>query len=273
LRNGDGRWRSVDRIVVAAASTDADTIAELSALGQRRHIRLSVVPLARTLFGAAVQLNRIAELPVLEYRTWNIPRSTLFLKRVLDLTVGSVALVALTPFAAIIAVVIKLDSRGPIIFSQVRAGHNQRPFRIRKFRTMTADAEQRLQEIVPFEKLSEPMFKLRDDPRVTRVGRFLRRWSLDETPQLINVLKGEMSLVGPRPEQLDLVERYEPEHLFRLSVKPGMTGPMQVNGRGVLIFDERLEIERAYIENLSIGADIRILAMTIGAVLSGKGAL
>jgi lipopolysaccharide/colanic/teichoic acid biosynthesis glycosyltransferase len=138
---------------------------------------------------------------------------------------------------------------------------------------MTADAEQRLQEIVPFEKLSEPMFKLRDDPRVTRVGRFLRRWSLDETPQLINVLKGEMSLVGPRPEQLDLVERYEPEHLFRLSVKPGMTGPMQVNGRGVLIFDERLEIERAYIENLSIGTDIRILVMTVGAVLSGKGAL
>jgi exopolysaccharide biosynthesis polyprenyl glycosylphosphotransferase len=273
LRNGDGRWRSVDRIVVAAASTDADTIAELSALGQRRHIRLSVVPLARTLFGAAVQLNRIAELPVLEYRTWNTPRSTLFIKRVLDIALGSVALVALAPFSVIIAIAIKLDSRGPIIFSQVRAGHNQRPFRIRKFRTMTADAEQRLQEIVPFEKLSEPMFKLRDDPRVTRVGRFLRRWSLDETPQLINVLKGEMSLVGPRPEQLDLVERYEPEHLFRLSVKPGMTGPMQVNGRGVLIFDERLEIERAYIENLSIGTDIRILVMTVGAVLSGKGAL
>jgi exopolysaccharide biosynthesis polyprenyl glycosylphosphotransferase len=273
LRSSDDRWRSVDRIVVTGASTGAEIIVELSALGQRRHIRLSVVPLARTLFGAAVQLNRIAELPVLEYRTWNIPRSTLFLKRVLDLAVGSVALVVLAPFAVIVAIAIKLDSRGPVIFSQVRAGHNKRPFQIRKFRTMVADAEHQLQEIVPFDKLNEPMFKLRDDPRVTRVGRFLRRWSLDETPQLINVLKGEMSLVGPRPEQLDLVEQYSPEHLFRLSVKPGMSGPMQVNGRGVLSFDERLEIERAYIENLSIGSDLRILVMTIGAVLGGKGAL
>ena len=138
---------------------------------------------------------------------------------------------------------------------------------------MVAGAEDLLQEIVPFDKLSQPMFKLHNDPRVTRVGRFLRRSSLDEIPQLINVLKGEMSLVVPRPEQIDLVELYEPEHLFRLTVKPGMTGPMQINGRGVLTFDERLSIERAYIENLSLATDIRILAMTIGAVLSGNGAL
>jgi len=155
----------------------------------------------------------------------------------------------------------------------VRAGQNQRPFRIHKFRTMVADAEQQLREIVPFDKLSQPMFKLQNDPRITRVGRFLRRSSFDELPQLFNVLKGEMSLVGPRPEQLDLVELYKPEHLFRLSVKPGMTGPMQVNGRGVLTFDERLSIERSYIEHLSMGTDIRILAMTIGVVFSGRGAL
>ena len=273
FRSGDDPWRSVDRIIVAAASVDAETIAELSALGQRQQIRLSVVPLARTLFGAAVQMSHIADLPVLEYRTWNIPRSTQFLKRLLDLSVSSVALVGFAPVAALIALAIKLDSRGPVVFSQLRAGLDRRPFHMRKFRTMVADAEEQLQEIVPFDKLSEPMFKLRDDPRVTRVGRFLRRWSLDELPQLLNVFKGEMSLVGPRPEQLDLVERYEPEHLFRLSVKPGMTGPMQINGRGVLTFDERLSIERAYIENLSLATDIRILAMTIGAVLSGKGAL
>jgi len=273
FRSGDDPWRSVDRIIVAAASVNAETIAELSALGQRQQIRLSVVPLARTIFGAAVQISHIADLPVLEYRTWNIPRSTLFLKRLLDLSISSVALVGFVPVAAIIALAIKLDSPGPVVFSQLRAGLGQRPFHMRKFRTMVADAEEQLQEIVPFDKLSEPMFKLRDDPRVTRVGRFLRRWSLDELPQLLNVFKGEMSLVGPRPEQLDLVERYEPEHLFRLSVKPGMTGPMQINGRGVLTFDERLSIERAYIENLSLATDIRILAMTIGAVLSGKGAL
>ena len=272
LQNGDDWWRSIDRIVVAS-SIDSDVIAELAALGQKRQIRLSVVPLASNLYGAAIQMNRIVDLPMLEYRTWNIPRSTLLLKRMLDVAVSSVGLVLLSPLAVVAAVAIKLDSPGPVFFSQVRAGHNRRPFRMHKFRTMVADAEELLQKIVPFDKLSQPMFKLQDDPRITRVGRLLRRSSLDEIPQLINVLKGEMSLVGPRPEQFDLVERYKPEHLFRLSVKPGMTGPMQVNGRGVLTFDERLSIERAYIENLSMGTDLRILAMTIGAVFSGRGAL
>jgi exopolysaccharide biosynthesis polyprenyl glycosylphosphotransferase len=273
LLSGDsGWWRAVDRIVVVATSVRSDTIVELSALGQKQQIRLSVVPLARNLFGAAVQMNHIADLPVLEYRTWNIPRSTLFLKRVLDLTISSVALVGFTPVAAIIALAIKFDSPGPVIFSQVRAGQDRRPFHMRKFRTMAADAEQRLQEIVPFDKLSEPMFKLRDDPRVTRVGRFLRRSSLDEVPQLLNVLKGNMSLVGPRPEQLDLVELYKPEHLFKLSVKPGITGPMQVNGRGALNFHERLALERAYIENMSIFRDLRILLMTFSAILTRRGA-
>jgi exopolysaccharide biosynthesis polyprenyl glycosylphosphotransferase len=273
LRNGDDWWRSVDRIIVAASSTGSDVIAELSALGQAHQIRLSVVPLTRNLFGAAIQMNRILDLPVLEYRTWNIPRSTLLLKRTLDVTASCIGLILLSPVALLAAVAIKLDSPGPVFFSQVRAGHNRRPFRIHKFRTMVVDAEDLLQEIVPFDKLSQPMFKLHNDPRVTRVGRSLRRSSLDEIPQLINVLKGEMSLVGPRPEQIDLVERYKPEHLFRLSVKPGLTGPMQVNGRGVLTFDERLSIERSYIENLSMGTDLRILAMTIGVVFSGKGAL
>jgi len=273
LRNGDDWWRSIDRIVVAASSTGSDVIAELSALGQKHQIRLSVVPLARNLYGAAIQMNRIVDLPMLEYRTWNIPRSTLLLKRTLDVTVSSVGLALLSPVALLAAIAIKLDSPGPVFFSQVRAGYKRQPFRIHKFRTMVAGAEDLLQEIVPFDKLSQPMFKLHNDPRVTRVGRFLRRSSLDEIPQLINVLKGEMSLVGPRPEQIDLVELYEPEHLFRLTVKPGMTGPMQVNGRGVLTFDERLSIERSYIENMSIGTDLRILAMTISVVSSGKGAL
>ena len=116
------------------------------------------------------------------------------------------------------------------------------------------------------------MFKLEDDPRVTRVGRLLRRLSLDELPQLINVLRGQMSIVGPRPEQIELVERYRPEHRFRLTVKPGMTGPMQVNGRGQLTFAERLDLEVNYIENLSIGRDVRILAETASAVVRRNGA-
>ena len=126
--------------------------------------------------------------------------------------------------------------------------------------------------LVRFDELEEPMFKLRPDPRVTRFGAFLRRTSLDELPQLVNVLKGEMSLVGPRPEQVELVQRYRPEHRFRLAVKPGLTGPMQVFGRGRLSFEERLAVERDYIENLSISRDLRILALTIPSVVDGRGA-
>jgi lipopolysaccharide/colanic/teichoic acid biosynthesis glycosyltransferase len=141
-----------------------------------------------------------------------------------------------------------------------------------KFRTMVAGAEEALPGLVQFDALHEPVFKLPRDPRVTRVGHFLRRTSLDELPQLLNVIRGDMSLVGPRPEQVELVRRYAPEHRFRLAVKPGMTGPMQVYGRGQLSFDERLTVEREYIENLSISRDLRILALTIPSVLAGRGA-
>ena len=141
-----------------------------------------------------------------------------------------------------------------------------------KFRTMVCDADDRLGDVVRLDSLSEPMFKLRADPRTTRVGRFLRRWSLDELPQLVNVLLGQMSLVGPRPEEARLVERYRPEHRFRLDATPGMTGPMQVFGRGDLTFDERLAIEREYIENVSLGRDVHILLLTLPTVVSGRGA-
>src|SRR5204863_4589545 len=132
-----------------------------------------------------------------------------------------------------------------------------------------ANAEDLLEGLVPFEELSEPMFKLPHDPRVTRVGRLLRRTSLDELPQLVNVVRGEMSLVGPRPEQVELVARYSPEERFRLAVRPGLTGPMQVFGRGELSFEERLAVERDYVENISLGRDLLVLALTVGPVLSG----
>jgi lipopolysaccharide/colanic/teichoic acid biosynthesis glycosyltransferase len=147
-----------------------------------------------------------------------------------------------------------------------------RPFKMRKFRTMDVDAEAKLPQLVPFDSLRDPMFKLPNDPRVTRVGRVLRRWSLDELPQLFNVVRGSMSLVGPRPEQVELVARYAPEQRFRLMVKPGLTGPMQVYGRGRLTFDERLAVEREYIENLSLRRDLHLMALTLSAVVSGKGA-
>jgi exopolysaccharide biosynthesis polyprenyl glycosylphosphotransferase len=262
----------VDRLVYAPSSLEEERVRAILELARAMDAVLTVVPPCRSAFGPAAQLHRLAELPLLNYAMGDLSRSTLFLKRVLDVAVSAAALVVfLAPFL-VIAVAVKLDSRGPVFFSQLRAGQNGRPFRMRKFRTMVTNAEELLPALVPFDELEEPMFKLRDDPRVTRVGRVLRRWSLDELPQLWNVLIGQMSLVGPRPEQLDLVERYAPEHRFRLAVRPGITGPMQVYGRGQLTFAERLAVERDYVEKLSIGRDLRILGVTLAVVVTGRGA-
>jgi lipopolysaccharide/colanic/teichoic acid biosynthesis glycosyltransferase len=137
---------------------------------------------------------------------------------------------------------------------------------------MCEDAQERIAEVLSVDELKEPMYKLRRDPRVTRVGRFLRRTSLDELPQLFNVLKGDMSLVGPRPEELWLVERYGETERFRLEMRPGITGPMQVHGRGQLTFQERLAVEREYVENYSLKKDLRILLRTVGVILRAAGA-
>ncbi len=262
----------VDRLLVAAPWIEERQIRELVAFGRRRGVKVSIVPPARGVFGSAVQLNHVADLPVVEYATWDVSRSTLLLKRVLDVTVSAVALLVLSPLLLAIALVVAADGGRPILFSQRRVGLGGRVFRIYKFRTMVPDAETRLSEVVSLDQLPAPVFKLENDPRVTRVGRVLRRWSLDELPQLVNVLVGDMSLVGPRPEQVELVERYAPEDLFRLSVKPGLTGPMQVYGRGDLTFEERMSVERDYVENLSFLRDLRLLALTGSVVLRGRGA-
>jgi exopolysaccharide biosynthesis polyprenyl glycosylphosphotransferase len=264
--------RGVDRVILASQRIDEEQIADLVALCRRRQIKLSVIPPARGMFGTAVQLNHVADLPVVEYNTWDVSRSTVALKRILDISIALPAVVLLSPVFLLIALAIAVDSRGPIIISRPRAGLHGRPFRMHKFRTMVADAAERLPELVSLADLPEPMFKLQADPRVTRVGRFLRRTSLDELPQFFNVLRGEMALVGPRPEDVELVELYQPAHRFRLHVKPGMTGPMQIYGRGQLGFHERLAVEREYIENLAVSRDLRILALTVAAVVSGRGA-
>ncbi len=194
------------------------------------------------------------------------------IKRLMDI-VGALVLLALTwPIMLVTAIAIKLDSPGPILFKQKRIGENGRPFIIYKFRSMVHNADELLPQILDVEHLDEPAYKLKNDPRRTRVGKFIRRWSIDELPQIFNVLKGDMSLVGPRPEIAWLVERYTPEERERLALKPGITGPVQVNGRGDLTFQERLEIEVDYIRNYSLRRDIEILLKTIPAVIKGDGA-
>jgi exopolysaccharide biosynthesis polyprenyl glycosylphosphotransferase len=264
--------RGLDRVIVAWDKVDPELLGQLGGICREQVVKLSVVSPLRGWAGAAPHLSNVADLPVLEYDTRDPSRSTMVLKRMFDVVVSSLLLLPLAPLFPLVMLAIRLDSRGPVIFTQWRAGRNGKPFRMYKLRTMTADAEEALTGLVSFDDLEDPMFKLHADPRVTRVGRLLRRFSLDELPQLVNVLGGQMSIVGPRPEQIELVTRYQPEHRFRLDVKPGVTGPMQIYGRGDLTFPERLAVELDYVENLSLARDIRILFQTLPVVLRGNGA-
>jgi exopolysaccharide biosynthesis polyprenyl glycosylphosphotransferase len=268
----DQLLEKVDRVVIASRELSEELLERLLPACRLRGVRLTIVPPSRGMFGTATTLTHIADLPLLDYNTWDISRMTLALKRCFDIVFASFFFVLALPLFVLVALATLLDSGRPVFFRQVRAGERGRPFQMLKFRTMVKNAEAMLPELVAFEELDAPMFKLKVDPRVTRVGRFLRRTSIDELPQLINVLRGEMSVVGPRPEQLDLVERYGPEHEFRLEVKPGITGPMQVYGRGELTFEERLAVEREYVENLSLARDLRIVLMTLPAVFGRRGA-
>jgi exopolysaccharide biosynthesis polyprenyl glycosylphosphotransferase len=273
-QNGDAKALvgMVDRIIVATEQMDVPWIGELAVECRTHGVKLSVVSPLRGRAGPLPRLSEVADLPMLEYDTRDVPRSTTLIKRVFDIVASSFALVVCAPLFPIIALAIKLDSRGPLLFLQTRAGLRGVPFQVYKFRTMRDGADQMLEDLIQLDELPEPAFKFRRDPRVTRVGRVLRRLSLDELPQLVNVLKGEMSIVGPRPEQIDLVRRYRPEHRFRLAVKPGITGSMQVFGRGALTFSERLAVELDYVENLSLSRDLRILLQTLPAIFRGTGA-
>ncbi|MBN1461289.1 MAG: sugar transferase [Armatimonadetes bacterium] len=194
------------------------------------------------------------------------------LKRALDVTVSLAALVVLAPALACIAVAVKLDSRGPVIFRQVRLGIGGRPFEILKFRTMVVDAEARLVELAAHDEGDGPHFKMRHDPRITRVGAFLRRWSMDELLQFVNVLRGDMSLVGPRPPLPREVDKYDTPALIRLRGKPGITGLWQVSGRKDLEFDDMVRLDRQYLENWSLSLDLNVLLRTVSVVLARRGA-
>ncbi len=194
------------------------------------------------------------------------------LKRVLDLIVAVVALIIFLPFMAVVAIIIKLDSPGPVFFRQERVGKWGKTFSCYKFRSMYIDAEERKAELMDQNEADQIVFKIKNDPRITRVGRFIRKASIDELPQLFNVLKGEMSMVGPRPPVPKEVSQYEYEHLGRLGAVPGITGLQQVSGRSNLDFKRWVELDLEYIAEQSLAKDIEILIKTIPAVIFGKGA-
>ena len=194
------------------------------------------------------------------------------LRRALDVVVSLAALLLLLPLLLVLALLIRLDSPGPVLFIQTRVGKHGRPFPVFKFRSMFTDAEDRLASVLAENERTGPVFKMKHDPRVTRVGRPLRRCSLDEVPQLLNVLRGEMSLVGPRPALPREVALYTPQQAGRLSVTPGLTGLWQVSGRASLSFERSVELDLEYVRRQSLWLNIVLILRTVPAVLTGRGA-
>lgn len=266
------RAHAVDEVIVALPLSAYEKVVRLSLDLQRCPVRLRVVPdyFNLALFHATVE--DFGGLPLINLRAPALNDYQRLVKRVFDLIVASLSLAATAPAMAIIGLLVKLDSPGSIIYRQRRVGENGELFMIYKFRTMTQDADDRLKDVIRMTEDGRIDFKRPDDPRITRVGRFLRRTSLDELPQLLNVLKGDMSLVGPRPELPWLVDRYEPWQHKRFAVPQGITGWWQVNGRSNKHMHQSTEDDLYYIQNYSLLLDIVILWKTVGAVLKRKGA-
>jgi exopolysaccharide biosynthesis polyprenyl glycosylphosphotransferase len=265
------RDHEVERVIVTEQEMSEAAAERLIEQCKAAGLALTLLPQHFGLLGPGIELNRLAELPVLDFRFSDPPRSTEALKRMMDVTISGFLLVLFSPVFLVSSLLILLDSGRPILFRQTRAGKDGKPFTVLKFRTMVPGAEEQLGELVDLEKLKEPAFKIADDPRVTRAGRMLRRFSLDELPQFVNVLRGDMSLVGPRPEEEAVVALYDERQRIRLAVKPGMTGPMQVYGRADLTFEERLAMERDYLDNISVAGDLAILLRTPAAIARGEG--
>jgi exopolysaccharide biosynthesis polyprenyl glycosylphosphotransferase len=259
----------VDEVILAAPH---DRDLTLRVLRQAQQLRLDV-KLAPDLFGCvpARQTQGIGGIPLISLHEERLPVAGLMLKRAFDWVAAAVALVILAPVWALIAILIKLNSGGPVLYAAQRAGRKGRSFRCYKFRTMVREADALKNGLRERNQRQGPIFKIANDPRITWVGRFLRRYSLDELPQLLNVLKGEMSLVGPRPHPLDDFSAYRLEHLPRLDVTPGITGLWQVTARRDPSFQAGMNLDLEYIHRWSLELDLKILWKTVWEVLRGSG--
>ena len=279
-----GAWLDELAVLLDESKADAIAVAPSDALGtdvvrqlawklEGRFIDLLIAPAMADLAGPRVSVRPAAGLPLLHLDEAMLSRPQAFSKRALDLT-GSIALVVvLSPVMLACAIAVWLTSKGPAVFRQTRVGRAGKPFTMLKLRTMVRDADSQKADLRQTEAIDTPMFKLADDPRITPAGKFLRRWSLDELPQLFNVIGGTMSLVGPRPHPLDDVNRYEAEAYRRLALKPGLTGLWQVEGRSNLSWAEALQLDLYYVETWSLSGDLVLLARTVRAVIQGRGAL
>jgi exopolysaccharide biosynthesis polyprenyl glycosylphosphotransferase len=287
VQDPDAEPRSVDELVDAVRQAGGDTIAiaagweggfrsdALRALSWQLEgtgIQLVVAPAVTDIAGPRIVVRPVQGLPLLMIEDPQMNGGRRLLKQLLDRTVALAGLVILSPLLAILAVLIKISSRGPVLYNQKRVGVHGDCFRMWKFRTMRVGADQELTQLAHLNHTSGLLFKIRKDPRVTPVGRWIRRHSLDELPQFWNVLRGQMSLVGPRPPLPSEVERYGDDVRRRLLVKPGMTGLWQIGGRAELPWEESVRLDLYYVENWSVVGDLMVLWKTLAVVVHGRGA-
>ncbi|MDQ3356677.1 MAG: sugar transferase [Actinomycetota bacterium] len=266
----------VDRVLLASSvgslGARADLVCELSQLA----IHLDVVPGWGEVMGSRLELHEMEGMPLLTFPSIDLPRSSLLLKRMLDVAVAACAIAIFSPVLALCVLAIKLDTPGPALFRQRRVGKDGRCFELLKFRSMSDDAEALKEQITGLTihggATEHGMFKVAEDPRVTRVGRIMRRFSLDEMPQLFNILRGDMSLVGPRPLPENEHDRIKGRHRRRVDLMPGLTGLWQVHGRSDIPFEGMVDLDYLYVTNWSLWVDLKVLIRTFAVVARGRGA-
>jgi exopolysaccharide biosynthesis polyprenyl glycosylphosphotransferase len=263
----------VDEVILAVSQEELKDMGDLFLLCELRGITVRVVldffphNIART------HLEELDGIPLLTFSTTPKNEFMLMFRRALDFTGSLILIVGLSPVFLLIILLIRLDSHGPALYKQIRCGINGRKFWFYKFRSMVEGAENMKKDLAPHNIMNGPVFKMENDPRITWVGRLLRKTSLDELPQLFNVLRGDMSFVGPRPLPHEEVAQFKGWQRRRLSMKPGITGPWQVSGRNLVDFEEWMKLDLEYIDNWSIWLDFKILLKTIPSILMGKGAM
>jgi exopolysaccharide biosynthesis polyprenyl glycosylphosphotransferase len=262
----------VDEVIITLPWMYHRKIVSIIAQCEREQVRVRIVPDMFQMTLSHLDVEDLGGIPMIGVRDITIGRTQGFLKRAMDVFISLTGLILLLPFFSLLALLIKLDSDGPVFFTQIRVGKNENLFACYKFRSMRQGAEAEQEQLRALNEADGPIFKMRDDPRITRMGRILRRTSLDEVPQLFNVIMGHMSLVGPRPAPPSEVQRYQPWHKRRLEVAPGMTGLWQVSGRSELSFDEMVLLDLYYIEHWSPVLDVQIMLRTFPKMITGEGA-
>ena len=263
---------NIEEVIITLPWMYHRKIVNIMAQCERQNVTARLVPDLFQMSLSRVEIEDLNGIPLIGIREITFSRWGLIVKRAIDIIASATALIALAPLLGLIALAIMLDSPGPVLFRQTRVGKDGKTFTLHKFRSMRVGAEQEQDKLAERNEATGPLFKMRDDPRLTRVGKILRRFSLDELPQLLNVLRGEMSLVGPRPPLPKEVDEYQEWHKKRLEIAPGLTGLWQVSGRSDLTFDEMVLLDIYYIENWSPALDTIITLRTIPRVIFGDGA-